>query len=354
MKRGETSETVGQLTAEKSGEERRTRGVAVGIVVIGRNEGDRLRRCLHTVLLQSVPAVYVDSGSRDDSVRVARELGVEVVELGPERPFTAARARNAGARHLVLHNPRLQFLQFLDGDTEMVAGWLGEAVKAFEQNPEVVAVCGRRRERAPEASIYNRLCDFEWNTPCGEADAFGGDVLLRIDSFEAAGGYAEHLIAGEDPDLSLRLRKSGGRIRRIDVEMTLHDAAMKSFSQWWMRAVRSGHAFAEGAHRHADVGFWSKEVRSNWAWGAVLPLGAVIGCIPSLGLSGLCVSAAYVALFAKVARRAQRDRGLRPADAALLAAATAGAKLPLALGQARFVWSRIRGSRDTLIEYKRS
>ena len=68
----------------------------VGAVAIGRNEGERLRRCLTSLLQQIARVVYVDSGSRDDSVAVAQSLGVKVVVLDTSAPFSAARARNAG------------------------------------------------------------------------------------------------------------------------------------------------------------------------------------------------------------------------------------------------------------------
>jgi glycosyltransferase involved in cell wall biosynthesis len=68
------------------------RGV-VGVVVIGRNEGERLRRCLASTLPQATALVYVDSGSTDGSVDMARAMGADVVALDMAQPFTAARAQ---------------------------------------------------------------------------------------------------------------------------------------------------------------------------------------------------------------------------------------------------------------------
>ena len=67
----------------------------VAVVAIGRNEGERLRACLHSVLDVAALVVYVDSGSSDGSAQRARAHCAEVVELDPARPFSAARARNA-------------------------------------------------------------------------------------------------------------------------------------------------------------------------------------------------------------------------------------------------------------------
>lgn len=323
----------------------------VGAVIIGRNEGARLVRCIRSVLREGLPLVVVDSGSTDESVVRARSLGVDIVELDAGLPFTAARARNTGYRHLRQRMPSLALVQFLDGDTELVPGFIAHAVAALQSDTSVVAVCGRRRERALDASIYNRLCDLEWDTPVGEAAVFGGDVMVRASAFEAVGGYTEGLIAGEDPDLAVRLRCRGGRVLRVPQEMTLHDADMEAFSQWWTRAVRGGHAFAEGAHRHSALGVWRREVRSNWLFGAALPLAGIGLALPTAGASAVVVSLAWVALFLRV-RRTARRRGLQREDANLLAAFTTLSKLPNAFGQARYWHARWRGRAASLIEYK--
>lgn len=245
--------------------------VQTGFVVIGRNEGARLHLCLASVCAEGLPTVYVDSGSHDDSVAVARSFGVPVVELDPARPFTAARARNAGVDWLNANIPALTFVHFVDGDCELVAGWLDVARAALDADPLLGAVCGRRRERDPAASPYNWLCDDEWNTKVGLTRTCGGDALFRLAAFRAGGGFSSELIAGEEPDLCHRVRAAGWRIRRIDHDMTIHDAAMTRFAQWWQRNRRSGYATAEALARRGmnDARMW-RDVLSNLFWG--LPL----------------------------------------------------------------------------------
>ena len=189
------------------------------IVVIGRNEGERLRRCLDSCAGAGL-RVYVDSNSADGSRELARAKGVETVELDLSRGFTAARARNAGFARLRELRPDLQVVMFVDGDCEIAPDWIPAALALLRSRPDVVAVCGRRRERFPQASVYNRLCDIEWNTPVGEARAFGGDVVVRASALAAAGGYRDDLIAGEEPELCVRLRAAGGKIWRLDQDMT--------------------------------------------------------------------------------------------------------------------------------------
>ena len=246
-----------------------------GFVVIGRNEGERLRACLNSVCAVGARTVYVDSGSRDNSVALAQAFGLPVVELDPATPFTAARARNAGVEWLAAHAPGIAFIHFIDGDCELVADWFANAHEALAAEPMLGAVCGRRRERHPGASPYNWLCDDEWNTPVGIADTCGGDALFRLEAFWAGSGFSPELIAGEEPDLCHRVRAAGWRIRRIDRDMTVHDAAMTRFAQWWQRNRRSGYATAEALARRGkrNPRMW-REVLSNlfWALPIVWPL----------------------------------------------------------------------------------
>lgn len=217
----------------------------LGCVVIGRNEGDRLRACLSSIAGRVDRLVYVDSASTDDSVAVARDLGVDIVALDESAPLTAARARNAGFQHLREHLPGMTFVQFVDGDCELHPQWLGTATAVMQRNPDAAVICGRRTEKEPQSSIYNRLCDMEWNTPCGKTAACGGDAMMRVEALAAAGGFSPDLIAGEEPELCHRLRRAGWKIYRLGCAMTRHDAALVRFAQWWQRNRRSGHALAE-------------------------------------------------------------------------------------------------------------
>ena len=96
----------------------------VGLVAIGRNEGQRLRQCLVSATDKVARVVYVDSGSTDGSLELARSLGADTVELDLSIPFTAARARNEGFARLLGLAPAVEFVQFVDGDCELVDRWL--------------------------------------------------------------------------------------------------------------------------------------------------------------------------------------------------------------------------------------
>lgn len=321
----------------------------LGVVVIGRNEGERLRRCLASVRDASTSVVYVDSGSTDASVAMARALGVEVVDLDMSTPFTAARARNAGFQRLREIRPGLEYVQFVDGDCELAADWLGKAAGFLAAHPEVAMVCGRLRERHPERTIYNLLCDIEWDTPAGESQACGGIAMARTAAFEQARGYRPDLIAGEEPELCVRLRARGWKIWRLADEMALHDAAMAHFGQWWKRSVRAGYAYAEGAFLHGGAPELHRvrESRRAWAWGIALPLGvfAVIALMGPWGASLLALYPAQIARLSLGGHRPPRERVLRAAFIVL-------GKFPEAVGQLKFRYHHLTGVRARLIEYK--
>jgi GT2 family glycosyltransferase len=309
----------------------------VDAVVIGRNEGDRLLACLASLLPQVDRVIYVDSGSTDGSAAKAAALGAEVVRLDMAQPFTAARARNAG-----LAQVRAGFVQFVDGDCEVQPAWVATAMEFAGQHPKAAVICGRRRERAPQVSVYNRLCDQEWNTPVGRAKACGGDALMRVAALRAVGGYRDSLIAGEEPELCLRLARNGAEIWRVEAEMTLHDAAMTRFSQWWQRSRRAGHAFAEGAALHGSgpERHWVAETRRALIWGAAVPLLAlVLAVVHPLGLGLLLLWPL------QVLRLAPRLGG----ETALF---TVLGKLPEAQGVLGYWWGRLRRKTVGLIEYK--
>lgn len=320
-----------------------------GIVAIGRNEGVRLKRCLESVAGTAGCVVYVDSGSTDGSVEMARAMGVDVIALDLRVPFTAARARNEGFRRLREVAPDMAYVQFVDGDCEIIPDWIEAAVAFLDARPDVAVVCGRLRERYPERSIYNMLCDIEWDTPVGEAWGCGGIALVRTDAFEKASGYRADLIAGEEPELCVRLRAAGWRIWRLDQEMALHDAAITRFSQWWKRSQRAGYAFAEGAALHGapPERHWVRESRSAWFWGLAIPL-VTLGASFWIGAWALVLLLVYPLQVLRLFFGGNRS----PHDNFWRALFLVLGKFPEMLGQATFIANRFFGNRSRLIEYK--
>lgn len=338
---------------------------SVAFIAIGRNEGERLKRCLQSLSKATDKIIYVDSGSSDGSREFAASLGLEVVDLDTSRGFTMARGRNAGLRRAMEIFPNIGFIHFIDGDCELADGWLSPAMTFMKDHPEVAAVCGRRRERYPEASHYNLLCDIEWNTPVGETLASGGDVLMRLPALTSVGGFNESLIAFEEPDLCRRLRNKGWKIWRLDADITRHDANILRFGQWWKRHERAGYgamvitSLCREEGDDAAAMHFGSQVRSPRIWVAALFVILVIG-VPlascAAGWRGaiamIFILAALLALqsFRIAAGARHRSRDFKAA--LLYGLFTMMAKLPQTLGQIRYQFDRSKGRQAAIIEYK--
>jgi GT2 family glycosyltransferase len=325
----------------------------LSVVVIGRNEGERLSRCLASVrraLGRSIDAevLYVDSDSTDDSRERAAAAGATVLQVRPARPC-AAIGRNAGWRAA-----RGEFVLFLDGDTLLEPAFLPLALAAMAE-PAVAVVWGHRRETAPEQSPYVRALDLDWVYAPGIVPFCGGDALVRREVLAAVGGFDERLIAGEEPELCQRIRAAGSLILHIDAPMTLHDLGIGSFRQYWRRALRAGHAYAEVSRLTSASGqaLWSAEARRNVVHGsavaaapAALAAAAIAGALPLAAVAG-----AGVAVLARTYRRCAWKSESR-LTLALYAVHSHLQQLPILCGQLAFHLDRLRGRRRPLIEYR--
>lgn len=320
----------------------------VGAVVIGRNEGERLERCLLSLLSSLDTIVYVDSASTDNSIQLAENLGVMTLSLDMTIKFTAARARNEGLDKLLELNSIIKYVQFVDGDCEVVPKWIELAVDFLERQNDIGVTCGRRRERYPERTIYNKLCDIEWDTPVGLTKACGGDALYRIEAFKSVNGFRTEMIAGEEPELCVRLRDKHWKVWRLDAEMTLHDANMKEFKQWWNRSMRCGHAYAEAANIHGNTEEKHKvrEVFRVWVWGLVIPVSLLIGSVFNAWFLSLFI--VYPIQIIRIANKGVHDSKTNWEFAFFVMLG----KFPEVIGQLKYWANHILKRQSNIIEYK--
>ena len=324
------------------------------VVVIGRNEGERLKVCLRSVIAQTAVAVYVDSGSTDGSVDFARSLGCQVIELDAVQPFGPSRARNEGFAAAMQRSPDEEFVQFLDGDCEMMAGWLQQGAATLRERPDAGIVCGTVHEMFPEASAYNKIYEIEWQNPLGEIEACAGRMMVRTALFRESGGFRTDLIAGEDEEFCFRVRRAGWKVLQAAAPMARHDVAMMHWRQFWRRSRRTGFAYAQVAAIvacHEKV--YAREILRLWFWG-LLPLLA-------LGLAGLAhgYSLLLLLLYPLVAMRiaaSTRRRGWSGRDARIYGWLTTASKFPGLQGLLEYHWWRLRGGRaavsDQYYDYK--
>jgi glycosyltransferase involved in cell wall biosynthesis len=344
----------------------------VAVVVIGRNEGERLKRCFASLQAQHAgPIIYVDSGSTDDSVAHARQIAVQVVELAMDQPFTMARARNAGLMYVSDHYPNCSLVQFVDGDCEVAEGWLAVASDYLAQHPQVVAVCGNRVERFPDATVYNQLIAMEWQALAGEVEACGGDAMYRTDPLLMVDGFNDHMIAGEEAELGRRLTATGLSIMRLDQPMTTHDANMQKLSQWWLRSIRCGHAYAQGydLQRHNRVAgkscYRRRQVFSSLFYGVAVPallvlFSAMLATISLPATSLIFVYSAMLfllSLYIRVIHKsawAKMSLGNSVKQCFLYAYFVALAKFPEAQGILKYYKNKLFGKTAKIIEYRQS
>lgn len=326
----------------------------LGVVVIGRNEGDRLKASLAS-LRHAAALVYVDSGSQDGSLEYAVSLRFDAISLTADRAFTAARARNEGIGHLLAAHKSIEFIQTVDGDCTIARGWLETAEATLRDNPSVATVFGRLRELNPDASIYNRICDEEWNVPVGEAESCGGIAMYRATALLEAKGFCEELIAGEEPDLCLRLKRVGWSILRADAEMGEHDAAIFWFGQWWRRSVRAGYAYSEHLWLHGSRSLpsWKRRTLRFMFWGFALPilalgLALILPIMDASWAWALLPWLAYPLQFIRIWMKARQQGSF----ATRLAGLAVIGKFAEALGGLKFAATRLLRRRAKIIEYK--
>jgi glycosyltransferase involved in cell wall biosynthesis len=330
---------------------------SLSVVVIGRNEGDRLVRCLQSVAAMRLPnsqpaIIYVDSASSDGSAERAASLGAKVILLAPGRTSAAA-GRNAGWR-----SAKSDIVLFLDGDMTIAPDFVQESIGEF-RNPAIGVVFGDCRESDPQDSIYNRILDLDWIVPVGAVEYCGGAALIRRELLERIGGYNEHLIAAEDTELCARIRATGSTILHVDRPMVRHDLAITRFSQYWRRAVRSGYAYAEVAEQISpnDAPAWYRNARRNRIQGAAMVALIAAGPVLSIKFGSFVPLLAVITIIAALAlRTAIRTQWKKsPLSTRLLHGLHSHlVQIPLLFGQLKYMRDRSRGRSSELIEYKDS
>lgn len=325
----------------------------LSVVIIGRNEGERLRRCLQSVqamepVVRGHEVLYVDSGSSDQSMETAASLGARAIALESGRP-SAARARNVGWRAA-----KGKWILFLDGDTILHPSFPQTALRTAMFS-SCAAVWGHRRELRPNANIFHRVLDLDWVYLPGETEFCGGDALMRRSALEAAGGFDDALIAGEEPELCARFRALGYKIIHIDAPMTRHDLAITRWRQYWQRATRAGYAYAQMAWRTRDrtAPLWVNESGANKVRAFAL-MSAAVAAVLSLLTAPWLAAAGSIAAVALLARSAWRARWKSPSavSLALYAVHSHLQQIPICVGQVTFQIDLARNRRRGLIEYK--
>jgi hypothetical protein len=184
----------------------------------------------------------------------------------------------------------------------------------------------------------------------------GGDALFTRKALAESSGFDESLIAGEEPELCRRLRALGYGILHIDAPMTGHDLQITRWVQYWRRATRAGHAYAEVSERFrgSEDPFWTHDRRRNvmrggfWLASLAVALAASLryGLFPLLGWSGIL--SLMTLRSAWKARWKSKDRW-----AVLLYGLHSHLQqVPILIGQMQYEMTKGRRKTRKLIEYK--
>jgi len=287
----------------------------VSVVVIGRNEGKRLTKCLEAVNRMRYPAtllekIYVDSESNDRSVEQAAEAGFKVLS------YRAAFRTAAGARDLGWRASGSDLVLFLDGDCAVDPDFLRHAVSCI-LDKRVSAICGRIREVRANSCAKRRTLALHWEinrtAQPGWSYYTGGCALVKRTALVEVGGFNVELAATENTDLGWRLTKSAGGVWFVDRTIADHDSGVQSWSELFRRNIRNGYWFERynADRRPTTETDAPAEMRTSAGWKAAPGLAAVLFGAALAGPGGATfgLGAAAAASLWKRMRKIRRVRG---------------------------------------------
>jgi GT2 family glycosyltransferase len=196
-----------------------TDGAVVAFVIPVRNDAERLGVCLAGVRRATAglphDVLVVDHASEDASADVARATGARVVTRSGGN---VASVRNFGARAT-----SASLIAFIDADNEVGAGWLPAALASFSD--ATVGMAGAPYDAPSHGTWVQRTYDALRRHPEteGPADWLGaGNMVVRREAFERAGGFDERLETCEDVDLCGRLAAAGWQVRVVPGMKSVH------------------------------------------------------------------------------------------------------------------------------------
>lgn len=191
----------------------------IAFVIPVRNDAARLRTCLDGLRRAADGTLHdvlvLDHGSDDPSPAVARAAGARVVT---RHGGNVAALRNFGARAT-----SASLIAFIDADNEVGAGWLPAALSCLAT--PTVGMAGAPYEAPPHGTWVQRTYDALRRHPRdeGPTDWLGaGNMVVRREAFEAAGGFDETLETCEDVDLCARMAAGGWQVRVVPGMRSVH------------------------------------------------------------------------------------------------------------------------------------
>lgn len=189
----------------------------ISVLVTTRNNYETLDACLKSIAKQTynpIELIVVDNNSSDDTKNIARKYTTLVFNKGPER---------SAQRNFAVHKATGKYITIIDSDMELSPGVISDCVQTVKNHSGIQALI------IPEESFGKGF----W-AQCKQLER---TFYVGVDWMEAArfynkqlyirlGGYNEHLISGEDWDLSQRAAEKT-KLGRIEAYIYHNEGKLK-------------------------------------------------------------------------------------------------------------------------------
>jgi glycosyltransferase involved in cell wall biosynthesis len=294
----------------------------LSIVIIARNEAENIARAIESALRAAEPypqaeVLLVDSASTDATVEIARRYPINIVRLNPAWFLSAAAGRTIGMRHT-----RGDLIQYVDGDMELAAGWLEQAVPFLVEHPELAGVTGYRHDiyMRDGAIVHEQDVDRAPHGQPVEVRHFAGAALYRRPALERVGGFNPYLFSEEEPELSMRLRRAGYKLMYIPYLICKNRTLPVNSWEYSVRRLRKNLwlGYGQALRYHLKSGmfwmtFWERGSYAAYLIGVLISivslLFALLGGNISLLVAWVLIVAALLAVYA-IKKRSLRETWL--------------------------------------------
>ncbi len=216
----------------------------VSVVVIGKNEEKNLEACFRSLIAMDYPIdkfeiIYVDTGSTDKSVDIAKRFSVKIAKENSTFP-TPGLAFNRGIREA-----KYNIIHFVGGDMTTDKTYLKKAIGVLGTS-NIVCVFGNVTERKSNKNFIAKVLSYPWRSrKVGYVDAPGGGGTFLKSILKEVGGYNPFILKGQETELGFRIRKKGYRIYMIDCIMAIHDYDINNLFDWAKRFYIIGKSFGK-------------------------------------------------------------------------------------------------------------
>lgn len=221
----------------------------VSIVIPARNEETHIGKALTSIAALDYPrerieVIVVDNGSTDRTARIAHAHGVHVLHSDAR---TVGQVRNAGVSQATG-----EIIAFVDADCMVPASWLRAGVAALA-SPDIGAVGNERCLAPADAGWVEKIWAGVSATRALPVSALAtSSFIIRRELFEQLGGFNTRLSAGEDDDLSARIRRAGYTLLALPECTVTHLDYPHTLRQMLMRQLWHGRSQLQTARGYTD------------------------------------------------------------------------------------------------------